>query len=1168
MGIENGFNLTITDSASFLVARLQTQCLSASTIHSEADLLSTIQTLPRDLEGLYTFLLNPDTHSKSASMKTVYTVCKWLIFVERPFSAAEILSVISVSGLDDVPTMTPEDVEQSSNRLIVLDEDKKHFRFVNRSLENHLKSRDEFSAELAHTELADLCLRATLKSKSKQDWFNARDIVDGYCRYMWLFHTIAGLKSHSPSFDAALSKLLLGQSESPTSYEAWASEGVEFATRLGAEWTNAHPIPMHHAQVMLLCFSAYIGDPPNPFVLAAALNSPKILDVLYQKDPQVIYIEVSGNPIVSIAESGGAPDAIKWIVANSTASDGSSGPQDGAELAEGKGENADGTPDQLGRALLVAVDADDTERVQTLLTEGAKAYDDNYERQPINAAASRDNADVCALLFKSLPPVEDVSFTLADAARAASRFGNVAILKMLKTAGMDFSDPEFFESAAQGGCADACKFFIEQGADSTAISLNLITAASKGHIEVVKAILSIGDTSVDAADDYGYTPLISALLGGREEVALLLIDKGANLASFPSADTDPLAIAAEHGLLKVVERLIERGASMVAKDDPYEMTPLRAAIEADHIEVVRFLLEHGADPSHALTAWSNAYSLAVSIANLEVAELLKAKDNSLVLDRIALKGGMQRVFIQESQTFEKQLHTLDELLRLGATVEGEEGAFCLFIACNARNAYGIDWLLRHGASAAYSSVRCGSALQAACLPKTVDSFGSGSLSFSMLPDLFDDLARAGLKPDTISGLLGHDLQAAAWAGSAELVSSIIRQGGAQSSPAGLYKSALETASARHCHKALRVIIDEADPEDLTKEELSKAFQRAACYGQVPSAEALSIELAEDKFAQEQVMMATSEEVERWNSPKYHKLGYRYDFEDPYEEFDDDSDSDTDKPRKVDLGISLSRSHFENPLRTTLGDLPSRSINQTLKILLSKGADIHWKGNVFYTSLQAAAFAADERLVRYLIQQGVDVNKQGGFFGSALCAAASGDGDAYCGRFVSYLDEGDEELLPKVPPENPRIGNRCLAVVEALLEAGADVNALGGGVLGTPLSAAAYSKQPAIVQRLIDAGAVVVPQGVGSVGSIAGFFATPLLAAVTDLQDWNSKAFQTRDLAEVNRLIIEHTPEEHRKELVEATLRRARQLDLSMMMDSYKLEELYDEYLPGWNEDGE
>jgi ankyrin repeat protein len=60
---------------------------------------------------------------------------------------------------------------------------------------------------------------------------------------------------------------------------------------------------------------------------------------------------------------------------------------------------------------------------------------------------------------------------------------------------------------------------------------------------------------------------------------------------------DCATLAAARGDLKTVEAFVEVDSAAVNSGEALQKRPLSAAVEGGHHEIVRYLLEHGADPN-------------------------------------------------------------------------------------------------------------------------------------------------------------------------------------------------------------------------------------------------------------------------------------------------------------------------------------------------------------------------------------------------------------------------------------------------------------------------------------------------------------------------------------------------------------------------------------------
>ena len=125
-----------------------------------------------------------------------------------------------------------------------------------------------------------------------------------------------------------------------------------------------------------------------------------------------------------------------------------------------------------------------------------------------------------------------------------------------------------------------------------------LEAAHTGDVAAVAKLGSVGGCK----DSLGRNPLHVAAVDGQSAVVPGLVAKGAPLEAQDKEQRTPLCEAARHGNRDAAAALLDAGASLHARCRGIGMEPLHIAGGAESVDVVKLLLERGADPN-AKDAW-------------------------------------------------------------------------------------------------------------------------------------------------------------------------------------------------------------------------------------------------------------------------------------------------------------------------------------------------------------------------------------------------------------------------------------------------------------------------------------------------------------------------------------------------------------------------------------
>ena len=172
--------------------------------------------------------------------------------------------------------------------------------------------------------------------------------------------------------------------------------------------------------------------------------------------------------------------------------------------------------------------------------------------------------------------------------------------------------------ALYSGQKVAAANLIALGAD-----LDIHDAAASGRLDRVKELVERDPSLANAVSAEGFPAMGLAAYLGHEEVVEYLIAKGADVNfSAPSTGFTALtgAVSQRHG--RIADLLVRKGADV---NHVYEgtLTPLLVATSHGDIDLVRLLLDRGADPNLGGMEGKSALDVAKEKGSREIAELLR-----------------------------------------------------------------------------------------------------------------------------------------------------------------------------------------------------------------------------------------------------------------------------------------------------------------------------------------------------------------------------------------------------------------------------------------------------------------------------------------------------------------------------------------------------------------
>lgn len=213
--------------------------------------------------------------------------------------------------------------------------------------------------------------------------------------------------------------------------------------------------------------------------------------------------------------------------------------------------------------------------------------------------------------------------------RRALGIGALSLAGLAVLAGCSMAAPEAEPVAtpAPSSAESAAPVTSLSAEEEEDLEQRLIRAAKDNDVELVRELIAAGG-DVNAKDDLEDSAFLYAGAEGFNEILELTLENGADVKSLNRYGGTALIPASEHGHVETVKKLIEAGVPVDHVNDP-GWTAMQEAVllndgGEDQQEVVRLLLEAGADPNitdpQGRTALENARRLGFE----ELAEVIES----------------------------------------------------------------------------------------------------------------------------------------------------------------------------------------------------------------------------------------------------------------------------------------------------------------------------------------------------------------------------------------------------------------------------------------------------------------------------------------------------------------------------------------------------------------
>jgi len=155
------------------------------------------------------------------------------------------------------------------------------------------------------------------------------------------------------------------------------------------------------------------------------------------------------------------------------------------------------------------------------------------------------------------------------------------------------------------------------------IELPLICAASKNDkLPEIQKLLSIG-IDPNTQDNRGWSSLMWASAEGHQKIVEVLLEHGADPNIINYLGRSAIMYASNYGFYDIVKSLLHSGAITTPSSEFRDNPALSAAVDKGHLEVVKILVEHGANVLHKNKDNKTALNIAMEAGYGDIAKYLR-----------------------------------------------------------------------------------------------------------------------------------------------------------------------------------------------------------------------------------------------------------------------------------------------------------------------------------------------------------------------------------------------------------------------------------------------------------------------------------------------------------------------------------------------------------------
>jgi ankyrin repeat protein len=157
----------------------------------------------------------------------------------------------------------------------------------------------------------------------------------------------------------------------------------------------------------------------------------------------------------------------------------------------------------------------------------------------------------------------------------------------------------------------------------------LLAVAQAGDENLVRELID-GGTDIETKDRWGATPLMIAVQSQHEHLVRMLLQAGADINTYNINTQSLMYRAVMTGNEAILRLLLENGANTTFKSYYNDETPLSIAITMQKLNVVKILVDYGADIELESEFSQTALQRAADIGNEAISQLLVERGANVV----------------------------------------------------------------------------------------------------------------------------------------------------------------------------------------------------------------------------------------------------------------------------------------------------------------------------------------------------------------------------------------------------------------------------------------------------------------------------------------------------------------------------------------------------------